>query len=185
MHEKSKTRTWAVLALLPLMGCVNFESSLKKKAVVDTKDAYVYGRFPLNTMQFKSSGYATVGLEFKCLRVNSTYSIGFSPKEPLQVIRIPGGDHCSLANFVFTDGNNAAYRKPVPAELRKRLRFEAGTAYYLGDFEGRFELGGERGETGYWSLTGVRDDFEKTTREMKSTFRNVASLPTENSMIHP
>jgi len=31
-----------------------------------------------------------------------------------------------------------------------------------------------------WEVTDVRDDFLKTTREMKSIFHNLSAIPTEN-----
>ncbi|REG32848.1 hypothetical protein ATI61_104138 [Archangium gephyra] len=144
-------------------------------------DAYLYGRFFMKrTIDTLYGTHGSMGLDFACQNNNKTYTIGFAVEDPVQVIRIPGGDVCSLVSITYSDSVGGwAGTDPVPSKaLSRAIHFEAGKAYYLGDFVGSFGYAGVN--TLRWEVTDVRDDFLKTTREMKSIFHNLSAIPTEN-----
>jgi len=62
--------------------------------------------------------------------------------------------------------------------------FAPGRAYYLGDFsaKGTREITGNIINT-RWNITEVKDNYERTTSQMKESFVNLAKLPTENRML--
>ena len=75
-------------------------------------------------------------------------------------------------------------RKPAPAALQRPVAFQAGKAYYLGDFQAEAS-NWTSGTTIHteWRLTSVRNDYRTTTEKMKSDFPNLSGVATENRML--
>jgi len=73
---------------------------------------------------------------------------------------------------------------PAPKGLMKDAQFDAGKAYYLGDFfaEGTVSVLGRTRSTN-WRIKTVKNDYGKTTADMKALFQNLAVTPTEDRMI--
>ncbi|HYO74354.1 MAG TPA: hypothetical protein VEU33_50595, partial [Archangium sp.] len=177
MHAHTRFTTWSILALVTSTGCVSFTPSIHPQDKPSSRDAYVYGRFRLvNTINTMYDTHGSMGLELECENNHKTYTIGFSMDEPIQVINIPGGDTCSWMRITFTDsigawaGSNSLSSK----ELRRAIRYESGKAYYLGDFEASFGFADSK--TLRWEITDVADNFQGTTQEMKSRFRNLSAI---------
>lgn len=77
-----------------------------------------------------------------------------------------------------------ANRKPAPAGMLQNAVFAAGKAYYLGDFfaEGNQSVAGNR--VNYtWRVNSMKDAYETTTQEMRTTFPNLLAVSTENRMM--
>jgi hypothetical protein len=184
MHTRTYFKTLTVLAFFMLTGCVSFSRSINKHEMPSSEDAYLYGRFVMaHTIDTMYGTHGAMGLDFSCKNNGRTYTIGFSVDEPVQVIKLPGGDTCSLVSITYTDSVGAwAGSNPVPPGLRQAIQYDAGKAYYLGDFVGSFGFADVR--TLRWEVKDVTDNFLRTTREMKSLFRNLSAIPTENKMMH-
>lgn len=186
MNVEINVRILAALALLLLPGCSVFTSPMSRHAKASQTDAYLYGRFSVSPSSTVYGLYPIIGLDFACKKNAAGYSIGFSREDPLQVIKIPGGDTCSLVRISYARPGGLIVVKTelVPKEVRAPIRFEPGTAYYLGDFSGSSSVfaGSTRVEM-EWMLTGVSDRYEWTTADMQSAFHGMSMVPTENKMV--
>jgi hypothetical protein len=95
-----------------------------------------------------------MGLAFICAD-EKTYTVRFEPNNAVQVIKIAPST-CSLTEFVYTDhGGLETTRKPVPDTLKRGTAFEAGKAYYLGDFQAETTHSGFPVVTRTWRLRSV------------------------------
>ena len=63
------------------------------------------------------------------------------------------------------------------------MAFEAGKAYYLGDFQAETTQSGFPVVTRTWRLKRARNDYARTTAQMKIGYPNLSALPTEDRMI--
>ncbi len=63
-------------------------------------------------------------------------------------------------------------------------RFEAGKAYYLGDFYAATTttVVGNTVQRN-WNVKDAKDDYRNTSNAMRAAFPNLASVPTEDRMI--
>jgi hypothetical protein len=186
MNVVLNVRILAALALPLLTGCSVFTSPISRHEKASQTDAYLYGRFSVSASSNIYGLYPIIGLDFACKQNAAWYSIGFSKEDPLQVIKIPGGDTCSLVRISYArpGGLFVVKTELVPTEVRAPIRFEPGTAYYLGDFSSTssaFDLG-TRVEM-EWRLTGVSDRYARTTANMKSAFHGMSMIPTENKTV--
>jgi hypothetical protein len=175
----------AILGLSLIAGCAGYAPSISKDDKPTGKDAYLYGRFYMNAPEVRLAlgGHQTMGFVVKCADQQS-YTIRFERQEPLQVIRIVPSS-CGVAELVYTDADGfVKSRKPAPAALQRDAAFEAGKAYYLGDFYAESTTSVE-GRMIYrqWRITNVRDDYRATTEKLKLGFPNFSGLATENRML--
>lgn len=186
MNVKLNVGILAALALLVLPGCSVFTSPMSRHEKASQTDAYVYGRFSVSAFSNIYGLYPIIGLDFACKQNAAWYSIGFSKENPLQVIKIPGGDTCSLVRISYARPGGLIVVKTelVPKEVSAPIRFEPGTAYYLGDYSSSSSVfvGGTSLEM-EWKLTGVSDRYEWTTADMKSAFHGMSMIPTENKTV--
>ncbi|WP_375770652.1 hypothetical protein NR798_07070 [Archangium gephyra] len=187
MRVEPNFRTLAALAVFLLTGCANLTAPMHRRALAVPTDAFLYGRFSLAAFKNALGEHPIVGLDFACEKDDTHYNIGFSIDEPLQVIKISGGNTCSLESLIFaTTSDGRAVRKPAPEEFRAVIRFEPGTAYYLGDFSGSCFLGDvSPGLELKCELYDPQDHYEQTTAELRSAFRGMSRIPTENKALLP
>ncbi len=174
-----------VVAASLLAGCASFTPKIGKDEKPTANDAYLYGRFSMDATYGRLSfaGHQTMGFSIKCGGERS-YLLRFSKDDPLQIVKIAPST-CSLVEFVYTDADGMIKsRKPAPPQLMRDAVFAAGKAYYLGDFYAE-----ANSSVSYnmihmnWRITAVKEDYEKTTQEMKAGFPNLVALPTENRMM--
>ena len=174
----------AVSACL-IAGCAGYTSTVKLDEMPTAKDAYLYGRFymenpPRNAF---TGNPQTMGFAFKCADEN-TYTIRFEPNNEVHVVKVVPST-CSLTEFVYTDhGATKTTRKPVPDALKRDVAFEAGKAYYLGDFQAETTQAGFPIVTRTWRLKSARNEYARTTAQMKIGYPNLSTLPTEDRMIY-
>ncbi len=177
-------RALTIVSASLIAGCAGYTPTVKTDENPGAKDAYLYGRFyivnpPRNLF---TSNPQTMGFAFKCADENS-YIIRFEPSNEVQVVKIAPST-CWLTEFVYTDhGATRTTRKPVPDTLKRDLVLEAGKAYYLGDFEAETTQSGFPVITRTWRLKSSRNDYARTTAQMKIGYPNLSSLPTEDRMI--
>jgi hypothetical protein len=171
-----------------IAGCAGYTPTVKMDEKPTAKDTYLYGRFymvnpPRNAF---TGNPQTMGFAFKCADEN-VYIIRFEPNNEVQAIKIAPST-CSLTELVFTDsgGLEAAWRKPVPDALKREVVFEPGKAYYLGDFRAETTQSGVPGLAiaRTWRLKSARNDYARTTAQMKIGYPNLSTVPTEDRMIY-
>lgn len=164
-----------------LAGCAGYSSTIGTEDKPGANDAYLYGRFHVDTreMKFTVSGYQTMGFVLKCAD-EKTYTIRFVRDDAVQAIKITPST-CSMAELVYTDADGfLRTRKPAPAALKKDVSFAAGKAYYLGDFEAESTY---TGGVQRWRVRSARNNYVATTEKLKASYPNLSALPTENRMI--
>jgi hypothetical protein len=177
-------RALTVATALLIAGCAGYTSTVRIDERPTAKDTYLYGRFymvnpPRNAFTGKPQ---TMGFAFKCADENM-YTIRFEPNDEVQVVKIAPA-RCSLTEFVYTDhGGTQTTRKPVPDALRHEVAYEAGKAYYLGDFQAETAQSGFPVITRTWRLKSARNNYARTTAQMKVGYPNLSTLPTEDRMI--
>lgn len=173
-----------VLSACLIAGCAGYTSAVGIDEKPSGKDSYLYGRFymvnpPRNLI---TGNPQTMGFAFKCADENM-YTIRFEPNNEVQVVRIAPST-CSLAEFVYSDhGATQVTRKPAPDGLKRTVAFEAGKAYYLGDFQAETTQSGFPVVTRTWRLKSARNEYARTTAQMKIGYPNLSTLPTEERMI--
>jgi hypothetical protein len=118
-----------------------------------------------------------MGFELRCAN-DARYVIRFSEEEPLEVFRISPGD-CAVAAIVFTtaDGSVAGTRE-VPGWLATSLHYEAGQAYYLGDYFATCDV--YPALFSRWRLREATDRYEDTAAKMRWNYPSLAALPVED-----
>jgi hypothetical protein len=171
--------------LVVAAGCASYTPTIDKEDKPTGKEAYLYGRFHMNAAAHKLAiqGHQTMGFTFKCADEKS-YTVKFDRDQPLQVVKISPGS-CSLTEIVYSDADGfLKSRKPAPQVMQRAAVFEAGKAYYLGDFyaEGNQTSGGGR-VSWNWRITNVANDYRGTTEKLRLAFPHLSTLPTENRML--
>ena len=177
-------RALTLMSASLIAACAGYTPAVKTDDKPGAADAYLYGRFymvnpPRNAF---TGNPQTMGFAFKCADDNS-YTIRFEPNNDVQVVKIAPST-CLLTEFVYSDhGATRVTRKPVPDTLKREIAFEAGKAYYLGDFQAETTQSGFGVITRSWRLRSARNNYEGTTAQMKIGYPNLSSLPTEDRMI--
>jgi hypothetical protein len=175
----------AAAGLAVAAGCASYTPTISKDDRPTGKEAYLYGRFHMNAAAHRLAiqGHQTMGFMFKCVDENS-YTIKFDRDEPLQIVKIAPST-CSLTELIYSDADGfLKSRKPAPQAVQRATVFDAGKAYYLGDFyaEGSQTVGGGR-VFWNWRITNVMNDYRGTTEKLRLAFPHLSALPTENRMI--
>jgi hypothetical protein len=175
----------AICALAGLAGCAGYTPSITQEEKPTGQEAYLYGRFYIEAKSGKLAldGHQTMGFVIKCAS-EETYTFRFSNDTALQVIKIAPST-CSLTEFVYTNaGGQVRSRKRAPEKLMRDVKFDAGKAYYLGDFYAEASTT-QVGMTisSVWNIKTVRNDYQNTSAALKTAYPSLAALPTENRMI--
>jgi hypothetical protein len=174
-----------MLFVVFLAGCAGFSPTVGKDEKPTGKEAFLYGRFYMNApaMRLTAQGHQRMGFTLQCAD-QQTYTIKFDRDEPLQVLKIAPAS-CALSEIIGSDADGfVRTRKPAPPAMTKSTAYEAGKAYYLGDFsaEGR-QIPGVTVVQWTWRITNVTNDYRNTTDKLKIAYPNLAGIPTENRMI--
>jgi hypothetical protein len=178
---------WLAVALW-LGGCASYTSGIRADATVHADSAYLYGRFVMNALpQYDSlsgQGKQSMGMVIRCDN-GSSYTFGSMDKRDVQVLEIKPS-RCWLIGAVLAD-QDGIVRKELKAEpeMQRPLDFTAGRAHYLGDYFAKGDYSATIGANAErhwdWAMSSAAGDhYEETTAEMKRTFPNLASLPTDD-----
>jgi hypothetical protein len=171
-----------ICAFSALVGCAAHTPSITQDEKPTGQEAYLYGRFYIEAKSGKLAldGHQTMGFVIKCAS-GETYTFRSSNDNALQVIKI-APSMCSLTEIVHTNADGQVRsRKSAPEKLMRDARFDAGKAYYLGDFYA--EAATPTRGAYYWNIKAVRNDYNNTSAALKAAYPNLAALPTENRMI--
>jgi hypothetical protein len=172
-------------AVAALAGCASWTPNISQGEKPTGQEAYLYGRFYIQAQKsaLALDGHQTMGFVIKCAS-GQTYSLRFSADEALQVVKIVPST-CSLAEFIYTNSDGQIRsRKNAPATLMHDAQFDAGMAYYLGDFyaETTTTTIGNTIQRN-WNVKNVRNDYRNTSNAMKARYPGLAEVPTEDRMI--
>jgi len=178
-------RISTVSTLAAVIGCAAQTLSVTQSEKPTGQEAYLYGRFFVEVKEGKLAldGHQTMGFVIKCAS-GETYTFRSSSDNVLQVIKI-APSMCSLTEFVQADADGQVRsRTRAPEKLMRDVKFEAGKAYYLGDFYAEVSttpVG--KSVSSVWSIKTVRNDYTSTSAALRAAYPNLAKLPTENRMI--
>jgi hypothetical protein len=175
----------ATCVVSALAGCASYTPSITQDEKPTGLEAYLYGRFYIEAKSaaLALDGHQTMGFVIGCAS-GDTYTFRFSNDSAIQVIKVAPST-CSLTEFVYTNADGQIRsRKKAPEKLMRDVKFDAGKAYYLGDFYAEATTT-VVGTTSYsnWNIKTVRNDYTNTSAALKAFYPNLAKLPTENRMI--
>lgn len=185
MKRMKSLRILTIGLLLGLSGCAAYTTALTRDDAITPQDAFLYGRFSIEapTALLAMNSHRSMGFVLDC-EDKAQYIIRFANKDPLQVFRIVPST-CSMTEIVYTDADGVIRsRKPAPAGVLKSSKFEAGKAYYLGDFFAKTTVTSSYNTIHTrWTMDKVANDYDKTTSEMKAAFPKLSAIPTEVRLI--
>jgi hypothetical protein len=181
----TRSRDWLFLfgvVMLAAGGCVQYTPALPTTYRPSADLAYLYGRFSIESEShaLAADGYATMGFKLECID-GRTITIRFSNKPRLQVIEVNPGV-CQMTEIVFSDGDGGIKgRRLAPSGWMGRRKFEAGRAYYLGDYGAEYSHEWKVFTTQLsWKLTSEENDYASSTKELAATFAGFAGMTTED-----
>lgn len=171
--------TVVAVAVATATGCAHFTQSLTADASPAEGRAYLYGRFKIEAEPYLlAENDATMGFKLGCDDDHS-YTIAFTRQPRVQLISIAPAT-CAMTEIVFSNaGGSIVGRRVAPPGWRQPRRFAAGQAYYLGDYEAATSHQWKLIATEVrWALTSEENDYAATTRDLFSTYRAFAGVPT-------
>jgi hypothetical protein len=174
-------------------GCAVPSSSISSDSRPDPKLAYVYGRFFVHA-EGKPGGlssYPTIGMVIGCGHQQYEYTIRFlNTRDTVQLVPIYPG-RCALMRMWRSDENGIPRGGGdlVPASP-PFFDFEAGTAYYLGDYFAHagidYTYRNDRLKRyRAWDMDPADGRYQSTTADMKRTFPWFARWHTEEALLVP
>jgi len=158
---------------LALMGFVVMLASCAHSTRVSRSDsysrdsAYLYGRFYID-------GMSPLWYQLSCHDGNK-YKIQFSMSSSVRVIKI-APSICQVDYVVF---GNDTQNEMVGFRLLGNEVLDPGGVYYVGDFAADSTWNWLEGIV-RWIVKGRRNEYAKTTAELKRAFPGFASVATED-----
>jgi hypothetical protein len=174
-----------ICALGALAGCASWTPNIGSGEKPTGQEAYLYGRFYIEAHKeaLALDGHQTMGFVIKCASGQS-YTLRFSNEEALSAIKVTPST-CSLSEFIYTNSDGRIRsRKNAPQTLMHDARFDAGKAYYLGDFyaETTTTVIGNTIQRN-WNVKSAKDDYRNTSELLKARYPALSAVPTEDRMI--
>ena len=150
--------------------------------------SFVYGRFEVNAtpQELGAESYDTMGLTLQCSD-GKLYRLRFEAAQPVLVIEVePATCWISEVLFAESDGHILG-RRLFQRGILDNMRFEAGRAYYLGDFFGNVRHSLTPHEQGFaietrWNLNGMRNHYQNTTEDLVIAYPKLSRVPTVNQL---
>ena len=189
--EDGAVRAGIVGMVALLCACATTTSAIGPGHTPDPEYAYLYGRFFIRADEQEGSfvGHPQIVLRVWC-RNSQEYSIAFSTKRDVQVLKVH--PHAVRSSAELSRDQNGIVRHRMNVERAEMVfnDFQAGRAYYLGDYfaRGILEVSMRPSYTVTflsWAMDSADGHYESTTAEMKATFRNLAALPTADERLIP
>lgn len=174
----------ASLITLLMASCANYTPRINPTDKPQAGNAFVYGRFSIDTenVPLSMDGYRSMGFLLQC-DDGSSYTMRFYNANPVHVIKVKPGT-CNVTDMVFSDADGVIKsKKPLPKTALQNMRFQADTAYYMGDFFAYINVMQEYGSRVIrtdWNIQKIRSDYIKTTSEMQLNYPGISSLVTED-----
>ena len=184
---------FVVLGAAVLVGCANYTPRVKPTLIPTGAESFLYGRFYIELdkgMHYVGGfdGHPSMGFKVEC-EDHATYLLRFANSDPVAAITIHPS-RCSFTTMVYTNADGKIFgERPAPERAAKDMLFEAGKAYYLGDFAAwnSFRTTGAGVGVIYgaaeWRLTSDSDNYQATTEELHTRYPNLVSIPTNKRLI--
>jgi hypothetical protein len=180
--REGAARGGALLALaLLLSACPHFTPPVDPEEPPQPGDAFVYGGFKLGATQGES-----IGLTLTCSDGNQ-YCLRFDGSTPLQAIKVAPST-CWATSVAFVDiRGEVVARKTFDRGLLDNMRFEAGKAYYIGDFWGTISWRdsstfGQDKITTRWKVQDLHDYYQNATTSLFIHYPNLSRVPTVDQL---
>jgi len=160
-----------------ITGCLSYRAPLKPSAEIKKDKGYLYGRFRYWT-RAEDLRMAMVVTE---QQTKIKHRIPFNTDPGLAVIDLPPGE------YAITEYALESRDIPYDSKLfSKPFYVHANRMYYIGDYAGSiyWEKGYGESHSGYYTVTfraeidECRDEFDRTTTELRSLYKALAILPT-------
>jgi hypothetical protein len=167
----------SLLGFASLLSCSTYMPSVAPHQRPTGKEAIVYGRFEVSgSPPFSADvNHGSFALVIRC-EDGREYRVRFDDREPI-VVLATAPSTCWLDEMRYLDANNTTLSKTVlPDGLRHRMRFDAGRAYYLGDFSGTITFEFSDGFRETFQIKDVRNDFTATTQDFRQRFPNLRGI---------
>jgi hypothetical protein len=159
-------RSAALLGLAALAGCAH-SYRLSAGDGYSRDSAYIYGRFTID-------GISPLWYQLRC-RDGNSYKIQFSQSSAVKVFRI-APSICQVDYVVF---GNETQNEMVGFRLLRNEVLDPGGVYYVGDFTADSTWKWIEGIV-TWIIKGRRNEYAKTTEQLKKTFPAFSSVATED-----
>lgn len=130
-----------LLGCASLFGCSMHMPSVAPHQRPTGKEAIVYGRFEVvgDAPFAPGVAHSSMALVMRC-EDGREYRIRFDDGEPIVVMAVAPST-CWLDEVFYLDSINTTLgQSALPDRVRRRIRLDAGQAYYLGDFRGTVAL---------------------------------------------
>jgi hypothetical protein len=152
--------------LVPLFSVARFSAPINQSFSLNTNTAVVYGRFATGSDFAFGNELALRLCDEHSKRV---YLIRCRDKEPVYAVAVEPGRY-RVAGFLATFQD---HRPRGKRDFRDSRTFEvrSNSLTYLGDFAGYAKVGFMTEE---WGLSGITNNFEATTEELKQQYPNLA-----------
>lgn len=173
------------VSVLLLSACAGYTPRVATTVVPTDQDAFLYGRFHIDAPKawLAIDGHMSMGFALECAD-QQKYVLRFDRDKPVLAIKIKPAS-CSLTEIVYTNPDGQVTgRKPAPTGFSfKNLRFDAGRAYYMGDFDAGTSttMNGTTVQQ-RWFIKSVRDNYALTTQDMRRDYPNLAQMSTANPL---
>jgi hypothetical protein len=182
-------RTSLFLALALLAGCAAHRTGLRQDEKPDPNVAYLYGRFYVKAEARSSlTSYPTVGLVISCADKRFYEIIFTNKRDDVQVVKV-WPSRCGLFQVSqFDERGSRRQRVEVDPASRVFQDFEAGRAYYVGDYFGKAGIdhtyrNDRLKRFRAWDMSPADDRYLSTTADLKRIYPGVGALPKENKRL--
>jgi hypothetical protein len=162
----------AIVSLLAV-GCAT--ANVRPSAPYQGNRAYLYGRF---TIQGQAMAFA-----IRCYD-GAVYKIHFQERDEVQMIELAPST-CQLDEIVY----GASGQRMAAFRMLRNEILDAGGVYYVGDYRASgtstyvfMGLYNEIRST--WRMGHARDDYARTTAQMRQAFPQFASAATQDRVAH-
>jgi hypothetical protein len=191
MPLRPRVRALVFAAAIAAVGC-NHAPRANFAEQANPKLAYLYGRFfvKAEVKPNRVGPYPTLGLVIGCLH-EAEYTIRFiNQRDIVQIVPV-SPSRCRIVRMFRTDEHGFTREGGVIDPAATTFQdFEAGGAYYLGDYFARagidYTYRNDRLKRfRAWDMSPADGRYESTTADMKRQYPGLAKLPTENAPFVP
>lgn len=124
-----------------------------------------------------------MGLVMRCYHDNE-YIFRFKQTSSVFAVKVEPSASCWVMSVVFS-GHGLGFSKRIlfPRGILDNMHFDAGKAYYIGDFYANVTINSESGAHGHlWKLEDLHNHYESTTAELIAQYPQLARVPSVNQL---
>jgi hypothetical protein len=158
----------AVACLAATAGCPGYTSGIRRGADVDTRFAYLYGRFLMNAPSNPAYAFGhtqSMGFLLRC-QDGSEYVFGSRNTRDIQVLKIRASRCWLIEAQMAAQGGQILKRLPAEPPVQRPLDFVAGRAYYIGDYFAKGDFWRHEFTRHWeWAMSAADDRYESAECE--------------------